>query len=131
MRHTYLFEFGKTNMVSRPFSAADRMVVIGFGLRPLEFTAKPDGTLDKLSECDYVTFERLLYDEVYDLHKCTGINEQGVIASVPVNDGCGKLIRLDHCNNTVWLNEPGIYRAIYHGEGRPEAALIYYNESGK
>lgn len=131
MRHTYLFEFNQTNTLSRPFSATDRVLVIGFNMRPMEYTKKDDGTLDKVSECDYVTFERLLYDGVWDIDKCLEIYEQGVIASAPVHDECCKPVRIDHCCNSVWLNEPGIYRAVYHGEGRPDAAVIYYNESGK
>lgn len=131
MRHTYVFEMGKTNTVSRPFSPAGEVFIVGFNMRGLEYTKNPDGTLGEIHDCDYVIFERLLYDGVYDVTKCDGISEQGIIAAVPVKDHCGNIVKLNHCNNTLWITEPGIYRAVYHGDGRPDAAVVYYNSNGK
>lgn len=130
MRHKYIFEIGKTDTVSHPFSVIDRVLITAFNLRPIEYTKKDDGTLKDFADCDHVTFERLLYDDVYDIDKCKNINEMGVIASAPVLDECGNTVKLTHCNNTVWLEQPGLFRAVYHGDGRPEAAVVYYQEKG-
>jgi len=34
---------------------------------------------------------------------------------------------LDYCHNALWLTDPGIYRAVFHGNAREQAAVIMYN----
>lgn len=92
-KHTFLFNVGKTFTVSRPFHAG--VFVVGFNMKKAEYTKRDDGALAEYIDCDKVTFERLLYDDVYDLNKCrTDVLEAGVIFAEPVRDGCGKEVAL-------------------------------------
>lgn len=123
MKAIMLFPLGKTNTISQTFGT--NAVITGFNLRPYAHTKDANGIVQD-SECgDYVYFEELLYDGAYDVSCGMKIHEDAELLSETLKDECGNLIKIDACRNYVHIKKPGIYRAIYVGEGRPEAAVTY------
>ena len=125
MKQIYLFDFNKANRISRPFSGP--VYLSAFGLPGLEYEVNEKGDFVSEVEESFIYFEKLLYDDVYDVN-CTGIQEDGIIASEPLTDDCGCLITLDYCRTSLYLSEPGIFQAVYSGPGREDTALIFYQE---
>lgn len=124
MRQIRLFHRNKSNRTSRPFSGP--VFLSAFGLLPQEYEVDADGKMTETEE-DFIYFEKLLYDGVYDV-TCEGIQEEGIIAAEPLRDECGCLIKLDHCRTGIHLDEPGIFQAVYSGPNRANVALIFYQE---
>jgi len=126
-KHTELFPLGKHNITSITFTTP--AFIAGFHLSPDEYetddvTGKETGNK---RAGDYITFERLLFDGVYDINCGARINEAGIAAAAAVRNECGEEVRLDYCHNALWLTDPGIYRAVFHGNAREQAAVILYN----
>ena len=129
MRHTTLFAPGNGDTVSLTFAVPrDGVFLAAFGLTGAQYTTDANGALQDYYPCDHITFERLLFDGMYDRQNACApeVVEAGVWMSEPVRNDCGKTVALTQCHNTLWLIEPGIYRALYHGERRHDIALIYY-----
>lgn len=109
-----LFEQGSTNTISPTFSAPAQIAV--FGMTDTQYE-ESEGVVTNTICGDYITFERLAYDDVYD-RDCKGVTEQGIKASAPVLDECCCEVQITACNNVIALEEKGIFRAIYHGDNR-------------
>lgn len=126
MKATSLFALGKTNTESPTFSGG--VQITGFNLRPYRAEGVEIGEcgFELKEECgDYVYFEELLFDGEYDISCCEGLQEAGALLSEVVKDECGELLCINaHCNS-VKIEKQGIYRAIYVGDGRADAAVVY------
>lgn len=126
MKATTLFALGKSNTESATFSGP--VQITGFNLRPYHAQGVQVGDCGfKLEEeCgDYVYFEELLFDGDYEINCCKGIEEDGALLSEPLKNECGELLCINAHMNTVNIHKKGIFRAIYVGDGRPEAAVVY------
>lgn len=115
-----LFDLGGTETVSANFTAPAQLTV--FNLTPTT-TTETNGVVSDMVCGDYITFERLAYDSKYEVN-CHGINEAGVMASIPLLDECCCEVRMDSCNAVITLDGKGVYRAIYHGTNRENILLI-------
>lgn len=109
--------------------------VVGFNIPEVTWEEvphpdNPDRTVVEFSDCEYVYFERVIFDNNYDITKCDGIDEGGIIATAPLLDDCGCPVILTACCNTIKLPEPGKYRAYYIGDSRPEVTVIFYPKEG-
>lgn len=128
-QHVYMFEPNSAQMSSQRV-APGGAVVVGFNLAPSTWETDADGKV-QIEEGDYVYFERVLYDKVYDVDCSLEIDEGGVIASTPLLDECGCLVKLDACNNTIELPSPGAFRAYYVGQNRVDATVVFYPKETK
>lgn len=114
-----LFELGKTDTVSKTFTAPAQLTA--FGLTK-DKHLEENGIVTESICGDYISFERVVYDATYDI-TCQGIDEQGEIASEPLlEEGCEVI--LTYANNSLQLEGRGTYRAIYHGDNRENIMLI-------
>lgn len=123
MKYEYLFEPSKPNRISIQFDVPDDAQILGFNIKPRAYTTDDDGKLLDIIPGDCVYFERLLFDKDYAID-CQCIDESGVMASAPLRDACGELVVLNDCINSVIIDVPGIYRAVYEGEGRFDAHVV-------
>lgn len=115
-----LFDLGGTETVSANFTAPAQLSV--FGMSPTTMTEK-DGIVTDMQCGDTITFERLAYDGKYELN-CRGIVEEGVKASAPLLDDCCCEVVLSACGNSIYIEETGIFRAVYHGDNRENIILM-------
>ncbi len=115
-----LFKKGGTDIVSKTFEAPAQLSV--YGLSKTEHTEVDGIVVD--SECgDVITFERLIFDEHYDVN-CAGIQEEGVLDSAPLLDEDGCELTMSYRNNSMMIEGKGTYRAVYHGDNREDITLI-------
>lgn len=126
MKNHVLFKSGGTDKVSRFFNGD--VTLFAFGLTPSTYEKDERGALLEFECGDSISFERVLVDEVYDID-CKGLKEDGVMDSAPVLDDCGCVITLNACNNRIQLTDKGTYRAIYHGDNRPDITLIFHQNN--
>ncbi len=107
------------NTVSKTFNAPAQLSV--FGMTKNKHTEE-DGIVTESVCGDYITFERVAYDGVYDI-TCQGVDEKGELASEPLlEDGCE--VAMNYANNSLLIEGRGTYRAIYHGDNRENILLI-------
>ncbi|MBS9779184.1 MAG: hypothetical protein KGV51_01020 [Moraxellaceae bacterium] len=121
-----IFERNKTNTVSKTFVAP--ATVTGYDLlanQPIidESDSPTHGMVTDIKCGDYITFEKLLFADDYDIACGNDISSEGVIASTPLRDECGEPIKLTACHNILDIAIKGNFRAIYHGDGRSEAIV--------
>lgn len=115
-----LFEQGKTNLVSGTFTAPAQLSL--FNATATEHTFE-DGIVTDSACGDFITFEKVLFDGVYDV-ACNKIIEGGVMASAPLQDEDGCDVQMDYRHNSLFIEGKGLYRAIYHGDNREEIILV-------
>lgn len=135
MKHTYLLTPDSHDTTSPGFVVRkdESVFVAAFNLKPLMYEKNPDGSLkkDTVDSCDYIMFERILYDFEYGLTACKGtvtVHEKGIIASAPLRDDCSNIIAMTSCKDTLWITDPGLYRAVFVGNNRHGVSLVtYYN----
>lgn len=114
-----LFELHGKNMLSPTFEAPAQLSV--YGLLPMQVTYEDGIPVEKVCG-DYITFERVIFDDEYEIN-CKGIKEDGDLASAPLlEDGCP--VRMDYGNNSMMIEGKGTYRAVYHGEHRENVVLV-------
>lgn len=115
-----LFDLGGTETVSANFQAPAQLTA--FNLSPIK-TTEVNGVVTDMECGDTITFERLAYDDKYDI-SCKGIDEAGVRASTPVLDECCCEVTMSDCENVITLEGKGLFRAVYHGDNRENILLI-------
>lgn len=123
MKATLLFPYRKTNEISPTFGGD--ALITGFNLRPYSNIKDANGVIIAEDCGDYVYFEELLFDSEYDVSCGMRVIEDSAILSEPLKDECGNLIVINSCKNYVYITKPGIFRAIYVGGGRADAAVTY------